>query len=151
MRDRREGTYVGKVKRRSRIQCLILTAMPVYMVCLVEMGGGDSRVMTDLAQKISRLLFFGGIIYMISGIVRNRKLLNNRLLLKEQMQTEQDERNQYLHDKSGGLVMDILLVCLMFFTWTAALFHMAVFYTFLAVLVLAAVLKALSYCYYSRI
>ena len=33
--------------------------MLAYMVLVAEMGGGDSRRMTDLASAVSRLLFFG--------------------------------------------------------------------------------------------
>lgn len=150
MRDCRDWSYTRKIKWRIRIQVLILIAMLSYMIFLVEIGGGDSRIMTKLARNVSTLLFFGGMIYFISGIFRNKKLLKNRRLLKEQMETERDERNQYLHEKSGGLVLDILLVCLLFLTWTASLFHMAVFYAFFAVLILAAGLKAAAYYWFSR-
>ena len=43
------------------------------------------------------------------------------------MKTELDERNQYLHDKSGGIVADILLAILLFVTLTASMFDMAAF------------------------
>lgn len=150
MGDGKNATYSGKIKRRIRIQYLVLAAMLVYMPVVVELGGGDSRITTDLARNFSRLVYFGGLAYMIAGILRNKKVLGSSILLKEQMREEQDERNQYLHDKSGGLVMDILLVSLLFFTWTASLFHMAVFYTAFAVLALAAGLKALFYYIYSH-
>ena len=125
--------------------------MLVYMVVVSELGGGDSRVMNNLAQNFSRLVFFGGMAYVISRIVHNKKLLQNRLLLKEQMLTEQDERNLYLHDKSGGIVLDILMACVLFITLTASLFHMVVFYACLGILILAIILKAAAYYYYSHI
>lgn len=150
MEDCKKGTYSGKIRRRIRIQYLVLAAMLIYMPVIVELGGGDSRIMTKLARNFSTLIYFGGLFYMIAGIRRNKKILANRILLKEQRQTEQDERNRYLHDKSGGLVLDILLVCLLFFTWTASLFHMAVFYTLFSVLILAGGLKAAFYYYYSN-
>ena len=83
-------------------------------------------------------------------IVRNKKLLKNRMLLKEHLRMEQDERNQYLHDKSGGIIVDILLLSLLFITVTAALFNMAAFYTAITILGLTVVLKAAAYFFFSR-
>lgn len=143
--------YTNAIRWRIRLLYLLLTAMLVYMVVIVELGGGDSRIMTNLAQHFSNLSFFGGMAYVISRIVHNKKLLKNRLLLKEQMLTEQDERNQYLHDKSGGIVLDILLACILFITLTASMFHMGMFYISFAILVLAIALKAAAYYYYSHI
>ena len=124
MRNCKAMDYETKIKWRIRILYLLLIAMLVYMVTVVELGGGDSRIMTDLASQFSRIVFFGGMIYVITRIVHNKKLLGNRLLRKEQMQEETDERNRYLHDKSGGIVLDILLACLLFITLTASLFDM---------------------------
>lgn len=76
--------------------------MLVYMVIVGELGGGDSRMMTDFANAASDILFFGGLIFVFYRIFRNKRLLKNQMLLKEQLQMEEDERNQYLHDKSGG-------------------------------------------------
>ncbi|MCI9230734.1 MAG: hypothetical protein HFH97_14620 [Lachnospiraceae bacterium] len=150
MRNCKAMDYETKIKWRIRILYLLLIAMLVYMVTVVELGGGDSRIMTDLASQFSRIVFFGGMIYVITRIVHNKKLLGNRLLRKEQMQEETDERNRYLHDKSGGIVLDILLACLLFITLTASLFDMTAFYMSLAILAIAVVLKAGAYLCYSR-
>ena len=150
MRNCKAMDYETKIKWRIRILYLLLIAMLVYMVTVVELGGGDSRIMTDLASQFSRIVFFGGMIYVITRIVHNKKLLGNRLLRKEQMQEETDERNRYLHDKSGGIVLDILLACLLFITLTASLFDMTAFYVSLAILAIAVVLKAGAYLCYSR-
>ena len=88
---------------------------------------------------------------MISGIILNKKRLRNRILLKQQMLEETDERNRYLHDKSGGLVLDILLVCLLLITLTASLFDMTAFYVSFVILVITVVLKTGAYLYYSRL
>ena len=145
MRNCKDMNYETQIKRRIRILYLLLTAMLAYMVAIAEMGGGDSRIMTDLADRFSRIVFFGGMIYVVSRIVHNKKLLRNRLLLKEQML-----RNRYLHDKSGGLVLDILLICLLFITLTASLFDMTAFYVSFAILAVALILKAAAYLCYSR-
>ena len=129
---------------------LLLTGMLVYMVLIAELGGGDSRMMTPLADKFSRIVFFGGLGYVIGRICKNKQLLRSRQLLQQQMKTELDERNQYLHDKSGGIVADILLAILLFVTLTASMFDMAAFYTAFSVLAAAILLKAAAYWFYSR-
>lgn len=151
MRNYKTPSYGTQIKWRIRILYLLLIAMLVYMVAVAELGGGDSRIMTDLADRFSRIVFFGGMVYVITRIAHNKKLLRNRLLLKEQMLEEADERNRYLHDKSGGMVLDILLACLLFITLTASLFDMTAFYVSFAILVIALVLKAGAYLCYSRL
>ncbi|MDO5425932.1 MAG: hypothetical protein Q4F41_19705 [Eubacteriales bacterium] len=148
MKNFKTFTYTQKIQWRIRISWILLILMLIYMVIVGETGG-DSRIMTDLANTFSSIVFFGGILYIITRIVHNKKLLKNRLLLKEQMRMEQDERNQYLHDKSGGTVFDLLLVFLLFITVTAALYNMPAFYTSLAVLIAALLLKAGAYLFYS--
>ena len=108
-----QQSYTSKIKRRIRILWLLIIAMLIYMVVMGEIGG-DSRKMTNFADIASRIIFFGGLIYIIYRIVYWKKVLKNSLLLKEQMLIEQDERNQYLHDKSGGAVLDILFFLLLF-------------------------------------
>lgn len=143
-------SYTDKVKWRICILWFTLIGMLVYMVVVSEFGGGDSRIMTDLARTTSKVIFFGGFAYIAYRIYHNKNLLKNRMLLKEQMQIEQDERNQYLHDKSGGMVMDLLLLFLLFLTTTAALFNMAAFYTSFVILVIAIFLKGITYFVYSH-
>lgn len=150
MRSCKDMDYETKIKWRIRILYLLLIAMLAYMVAIVELGGGDSRIMTDLASQFSRIVFFGGMIYVITRIAHNKKLLGNRLLRKEQMLEETDERNRYLHDKSGGIVLDILLACLLFITLTASLFDMTAFYVSFTILIIALLLKAGAYLCYSR-
>ena len=150
MRNYRELPYEARIKWRIRILWMVAALMLIYMVLLVELGGGDSRIMSDLANIASDIIFFGGLIYIVYRIIANKKLLKNRLLLKEQLREELDERNQYLHDKSGGVVWDILLIVLLGITVTAALFNMAAFYTSFTILGIAIVLKVSAYWIYSR-
>ena len=149
MRKSDRRSYTETIKWRIRLCWMLLAAMRVYMVVMGEIGG-DSRIMTRLADITSRGLFFGGFAYLVSRIVHNKKLLKDRALLKEQLRTEQDERNQYLHDKSGGIVLDVLLVILLFITVTAALLNMAAFYVSFAILAAAVLLKITAYLVYSR-
>lgn len=143
-------SYTDRIKWRVRALWALLMVMLIYMFVVGETGGGDSRIMTGLAQATSRIIFFGGFLYIITRIVHAKKLLKNRLLLKEEMRDKQDERNQYLHDKSGGIVMDILLFLLLFVTVTAALYNMPAFYVSLGILAAAILLKVSAYLIYSR-
>ena len=131
------------VRRRIRGLYLLLFLMLVYMVVVGELSLGDSRMMTDLAETISRIIFFGGMIWVIHKIVRNKRLLKDARSLKDELIRERDERNQYLHDKSGGIVWDILFICLLFATLTASLTNMPAFYTAFSLLCIAFLLKLL--------
>lgn len=148
MRKYKQLNYTQKIHLRIKMSYVLLVLMLIYMVIMGELGG-DSRIMTNLANFISDCIFFGGIIYIIARIVHNKKLLKNRILLKEQLQNEQDERNQYIHDKSGGLAVDLLLIMELFVTMTTALLNMPAFYTSLVILLATLFLKAGLYFFYS--
>lgn len=141
--------YTDKIKWRIRILWITLVAMLIYIFIVGVTGGGDSRIMTDLANTVSSIIIFGGIIYIGVRISHNKKLLKNRLLLKYQLLKEQDERDQYLHDKSGGTVLDILLIVLLFITATAALYNMPAFYVSFTILLVTILLKTGAYLFYS--
>lgn len=149
MRNCKRMPYAQIIRWRIRVSYALLVLMLAYMVLVAEMGGGDSRRMTDLASAVSRLLFFGGFGVVVSRIVHNKRLLRDRARLREQQMREQDERNQYLHDKSGGAALDILLV-LLFATVTAALFSMAAFSAVFPLLLAALAIKGGLYALYSR-
>lgn len=151
MRNYRELPYEARIKWRIRILWMVAALMLIYMVLLVELGGGDSRMMTDFASQASRVIFFGGLAYIVWRICRNKKLLKDRTLLKAQIRMEQDERNQSLRDKSGGIVVDILLIAMLALTFTTALFNMAAFYTSAALLIFTVLLKGMAYLIFSRI
>lgn len=151
MRNYRELPYEARIKWRIRILWMVAALMLIYMVLLVELDGGDSRMMTDFASQASRVIFFGGLAYIAWRICRNKKLLKDRALLKAQIRMEQDERNQSLRDKSGGIVVDILLIAMLALTFTTALFNMVAFYTSVALLIFTVLLKGLAYLIFSRI
>jgi len=81
MRNSKDRTFSDKIKVRVRLLWVVLILMLVYMVVIAEMGFGDSRIMTDLADGVSTIIFFGGLIYVIVLIIRNKRLLYNRNLL----------------------------------------------------------------------
>ena len=149
MKPWNQQSYTDKIKGRIRILWLLIIAMLIYMVVMGEIGG-DARKMSNFASIASRIIFFGGLIYVICRMIYWKKLLKNSLLLKEQMLLEQDERNQYLHDKSGGIVFDILFFLLLFITVTTALLNMPAFYVSVTILIAAIILKMTVYLIYSR-
>lgn len=150
MKTYNQLSFSEKIKWRNRALGVLLVLMLLYMVLVGELGLGDSRMMSTLADDVSRLIFFGGMIWIVYKIILNRKLLKNRQMLKDKLKNEQDERRHYLHDKSGGMVWDILFVCLLFITLTTSLINMPAFYTALVILLLSIVLKVATYLMYKK-
>ena len=150
MKSYKSCSFSDQIRWRIRGLWCLLVLMLVYMVVTAELGWGDTRIMTDLAEVFGNLSFFGGLAWVGWKIRWNRRLLNNPWKLKEQAILEKDERNRCLRDKSGGIVWDILFVCLLFVTQVAAGFHMAVFYTVFILLCIAVFLKVTVCLYYSR-
>ena len=142
--------YRDKVRWKVRLLWLMIVGMLVYMIVVAETGGGDSRIQTRLAESFGGIAFFGSLGVAIWRLVHNKRLLKDRLLMKQDAQ-KRDERAQYLHDKSGGVVVDALLVCLLFMAMTAAMYNMPAFYMAYAALLLTAALKGLAWLVYSRI
>ena len=143
-------TYTKKIRYRIRFLWLTIIAMLIYMVWVGQNGGGDSRIMSNLADQISRLIFFGGMIFIFYRIYYNKKLLKNKLLLEEQKLREYDERQQFLHSQSGGTVVDLLLLFLLFITVHTSLFNMDAFHISLIILLITLGLKILFYMVYAR-
>lgn len=141
-------SYTAQIRWRIRGLWLLLLLMLVYMVVVGELGLGDSRMMTPLAKTASRVLFFGGIGWVVWRLVHNKRLLRDAQLLREQRLREQDERNRYLYDKSGGIVWDVLFVLLWFCTLTLSLIHMPMFYILFALLCCAVALKLGTWLFY---
>ncbi len=137
--------FADQVRWRIRILWLMVIAMLCYMVIVGETGGGDTRMLTDLAERLSDMMFFGGLIWIGWRIIHNRKLLADRQLLKAQALVERDEYTRMLHLRSGGPVMDAMLLLLYVVTMTAALYNMDMFHVSLGLFAAAAALKAGAY------
>lgn len=151
MSDIKNRTFSERIKLRIRLLWGVFLLMLCYMIIIGQMDLGDSRIMTPLADFASTTIFFGGLVYVIIQIVRNKKILKNRILLLSQSKKEADERQQFLHDKSGGIVVDIMLLFLLFVTCTAALTNMLAFNISFVILAVLIILKAGSYIIYSKI
>ena len=100
-------SFSERVVRRNRVLIGVLILMIVYMVVVGELGLGDSRITSPLAALTGRVIFFGGMVWVIVKICRNRALLKHRLWLREKMREENDEMNRMLYEKSGGMVWEV--------------------------------------------
>ncbi len=143
-------SYSEKLKRRNVWLWLLLGLMLVYMVLVGELGLGDSRMMSPLAESVSRIIFFGGMIWVGCKIARNKRILRDTQLLRASMEQELDERNRFLYEKSGGVVWDIVFAALLFVVLTTSLTNMPAFYTALSLLVVAVVAKVGAYLWYGK-
>lgn len=150
MKTSEKISYSKRIKVRNMILTAVLVMMMIYMVVIGELHLGDSRMMTRLAEISSRVIFFGGMIYVVYRIRRNRKLLNNRLLLREEMYKEKDEMNQRMHEKTGGVVWDSVFICQLFITLTSSFVNMPAFYSAFTTLFILIVLKSFACLYFSK-
>ncbi len=62
MKPYKQLSFSEKIKWRNRALGCLLVLMLIYMVVVGEMDLGDSRMMTPLAQRVSRIIVFGGMI-----------------------------------------------------------------------------------------
>lgn len=141
-------SYTQRIRRRICALWLLLVLMLAYMVIVGEMGLGDSRMMSTLADDVSRIIFFGSMGWVVHRIVRLKRLLTDKSALRQTMLHEMDERNRSLYEKSGGIVWDVLFFALLFTTLTTSLVNMPAFYTAFTLLCTAAAAKAIAWWYY---
>ncbi len=72
MQEWNNTAYGKKIRRRIAGLSALLAGMLVYMVIISELGGGDHRAMSSLAQTVSRVIFFGGMAFVGYRIYRNK-------------------------------------------------------------------------------
>ncbi len=142
--------YTKQIKWRIRLLWAALIGMLIFMVVIGELGRRDSRIITGFAYNMSNMMFWGGMAYIISRMVINRRLLKDRIRLKEQQLRERDERNRYLHRMSGGWVMDAMLTLCYIAAVAASCWSNATFYVAFGLLAGAVLLKAGAYTAYDK-
>ena len=100
MKNAKRCAYAQIIRWRIRLGWALLALMLLYMVIAAEMGGGDSRVVTDLMDMVGDVIFFGGLVFILVRIAHNKRLLRDRARLREEEIRERDERNarQLLED-----------------------------------------------------
>ena len=137
--------YTKVIRWRIRLLWLALVAMLVFMVVIGELGLRSSRVMSDFTARTSNVFYWWGMLYIIFRIMMNKKLLKDRLRLKEQQLRERDEWRQHLHRMSGGYVMDVFLVIGWIASIAASCYSNEAFYAAYGLLFIAALLKGGAY------
>ena len=97
MRADSDVNQTKQVKKRIALYWILLVLMFLYIFVAGEMGLGDSRKMSELADVVSRVIIFGGIIFLIAQIVHNRKLLKDANRMQIEFQSKQSEREKLLY------------------------------------------------------
>ena len=134
------------VKRRIYLLWAVLALLLAFMVLVGEKGLIDSRYTTGLSQLSYKALYFGGVIYTIYKIHYNRSLLK----LRQEKILALDERTQWVHEKSGGPIMDIFLLCLAAAACALSFVDISAFNTAVSILFFAVLLKIAAYFYYKN-
>ena len=135
------------VKRRIYLLWAVLALLLAFMVLVGEKGLIDSRYTTGLSQLSYKALYFGGVIYTIYKIHYNRSLLKNKEKLRQEKILALDERTQWVHEKSGGPIMDIFLLCLAAAACALSFVDISAFNTAVSILFFAVLLKIAAYFY----
>ena len=138
------------VKRRIYLLWAVLALLLAFMVLVGEKGLIDSRYTTGLSQLSYKALYFGGVIYTIYKIHYNRSLLKNKEKLRQEKILALDERTQWVHEQSGGAIMDMCLLCRAAAAGALSLVEISAFNTAVSILFFAVLLKIAAYFYYKN-
>lgn len=141
-------SFTQKIKNRIYILWLALIALLILMITIGEVGIIDSRYTTQMSEIAYKLIYFGSLVYVIYKINYNKKLLKNSQKLKEEKIRELDERTQWVYEKSGGIIVDIIILGLTLFTWSLAFIDIFAFNTSVIILFFIVLVKIASYFYY---
>ena len=138
------------VNRRLYLLWAVLALRLAFMALVGEKGLIDSRYTTGLSQLSYIALYFGGVIYTIYKTHYNRSLLKNKEKLRQEIILALDERSQWVHEKSGGPIMDIFLLCLAAAACALSFVDISAFNTAVSILFFAVLLKIAAYFYYKN-
>lgn len=141
-------SFTQTIKNRIYILWLALIALLILMITIGEVGIIDSRYTTQMSEIAYKLIYFGSLVYVIYKINYNKKLLKNSQKLKEEKIRELDERTQWVYEKSGGIIVDIIILGLTLFTWSLAFIDIFAFNTSVIILFFIVLVKIASYFYY---
>lgn len=146
--------YKKKLKTRLLAYRLLIFALFAVMIFIGELSNRgrllDSRGMTPLAQTVSRIVAFGGVILLGALIWHTKRLLNDGPSFVRQKALEEDERRRLIRDRSGAAAMDGFLAVAMATVFALSWVDMAAFNTALGLLAAALLLKGAAWLYYAR-
>ena len=148
-------SYEKKLKGRLLAYRLLFAALLAAMVVVGELSHRgvllDSRGMTALAQDVSRLLLFGGMIATGVLIHRTKGLLDDRLARARRRTMEEDERRRFIRDRSGAVALDAFLAIGVAAVFVLSYVNMTAFNTALGLLAAALLLRGAAYLYCARL
>lgn len=136
MKVNSDGNQTKQVKKRIALYWVFLFLMFLYIYLVGEMGLGDSRKMSDLADMVSKVIIFGGILLIITRIVHYKKLLKDPYRMQMEFPLQADDQKGIWHGINGVTIFKILLYPLLFVTCTAALANETAFQGSLLMLVI---------------
>lgn len=142
-------SFTQTIKNRIHILWVVLIALLILMITIGEVGVIDSRYTTQMSEIAYKFIYFGSLIYVIYKINYNKKLLKNSQKLNEEKIRELDERTQWVYEKSGGIIVDIIMLGLTLFTWSLAFIDIFAFNTSVIILFFVVIVKIVSYTYYN--
>lgn len=147
MKTSKKLRFSTKIKLRIAFLYILLVFMIAYAFVISFLGLSNESTMTSMMLTVSRVIYFGGMIYAVYKISKYQKLLKSIPELKEEKEKENDERRKYIHLISGGTVWDILFFIQLFLTMTAAIYDVIPFIFTMCTLVPMILIKLVIYFY----
>lgn len=111
---------------------------------------GREHVEQSLAIAFATGLFVGVQFVMIYHMTRIRAALKDEIKLKELYIAENDERNKFIESQIGGTGVNVIVCGLALGTIVAGFFNEIVFFTVLAALLFAVLVKGVLKVYYNK-
>ncbi len=143
-------SYVQTLRWRVWALWAQLAVMVAYLVLVTELEALGILLVTDAADLFSRVLPLAAIVYFLVRIFLDKRQLRAQVSrLEQHREPELDSR--VLHDKSGGVVMDIVLFGLLLASLITALVSLSAFCTAFFLLLFALLVKLAAYLLFSRL
>ena len=143
-------SYVQALRWRVWALWAQLAVMVAYLVLVTELEALGILLVTDAADLFSRVLPLAAIVYFLVRIFLDKRQLRAQVSRLEQHQ-EPELRARFLHEKSGGVVMDIVLFGLLLASLITALVSLSAFCTAFFLLLFALLVKLAAYLLFSRL
>lgn len=143
-------SYVQTLRWRVWALWAELAMVVVYLVLVTELETLGLLQIVDVADLVSRALPLAAIVYLLVRIFLDKRQLRAQVNRLEQHQ-EPELRARFLHEKSGGVVMDIVLFGLLLAALIATLVNLTAFYTVFFLLLFALLVKLIAYLLFSRL
>ena len=141
--------YKRKLKKRKILFLSLLGLVICYVAVLIYLGAGDSRTVAPDAISFGSWCVLIILVYLLIRIKKISALLrqNDYNTIKETMIREEDERNIWLYERSGGSVFLCSFIVTMMITITCSLFNNEAFFSSLITMASMLIIKVFFYLY----